>query len=69
MKQFQDRQGQRALAATALPDESKDFLRANVERKLAQYPGLPRIVDRESQGQQRLRIHQRFLATSLLNES
>src|SRR5271170_6907347 len=49
IKKLQDSQRQRALAATALPDQPKDFLPADVERKVAQHPGLSRIVNRESQ--------------------
>jgi len=35
IKQFQDSQRQRALAAATLPDQPKDFLPADVQRKLA----------------------------------
>src|SRR5208282_3536061 len=49
IKKFQDSQGQRALAAATLPDQSKDFLPADVQRQVAQHPELSWIVDRESQ--------------------
>src|SRR5208282_1740703 len=49
IKKFQDSQRQRALAAAALPDQTKDLLPADLQRQIAQHPELSWIVDRESQ--------------------